>query len=387
MNQASAAFDAEDWPTLNEALDAAQASRPWSLYVYRNRILARVLAGREEDALALAEKAASRGLTLSLTGHPAFEKLTAMPEFAAVAARIADNAKPFGEATIFFEDGPDDLLPEALAFNGKGDAYVGSVRNGSLWKHSAAGEFQKLESPLPGGVFDIETSGAVLFAAINSQLNYVGEPSSPKLVKIAATTGAVLSEYDFALPDVLIGDFEMTQKGDWYASDSMTPRIFYKSRNEAVADAIQDPRFVNLQGLALDEKHKRLFVADYLAGLFVIDLKSGAVVELANHADAHLGGIDGLYYYDGDLIGIQNGISPQRIVRIGLDKDATAVERFTTLQANLPGWNEPTHGAVYGRTFYYIATSNWPAYDDDGVLIEGAALKPLTIMSLPLESK
>ena len=147
-----------------------------------------------------------------------------------------------------------------------------------------------------------------------------------------------------------------------------------------------DLRFVNLQGIALDEKNRRMFLADYLAGLFVIDTESGAVTAIENTADAHLGGIDGLYYYKGGLIGIQNGTTPIRIVYIGLDENASAVTSFITMQQNLEGWNEPTHGAIVGNEFRYIATSNWPSYDGEWNVREGQELKPLTIMTLPLES-
>ena len=82
---------------------------------------------------------------------------------------------------------------------------------------------------------------------------------------------------------------------------------------------------------------------------------------------------------------MQNGTSPQRIVKIELDPSGTVAERLTVLQQALPEWREPTHGFVDGEKFVYIATSNWPAYDDDGNLRDGADLAPLRIMSVRLK--
>lgn len=390
MNEASAAFKSEDWDTLNSSLDTAQAARPWSLYVYRNRILARMLAGREADALALAEKAAARGLSLNLAGHPAFDRLKAIPEFASIAARMEKNLQPVGDATVLFDDGPADLLPEALAFDANGAAYIGSVRTGVIMKRTDDGEFSNIEYKPVGGIFDLEIRGEKIWAAVNNQLAYRGpgvEEPFAAVMRIKGEYASAVIKFGVSDDISLFGDIEVDRKGTIYASDSLTPHIFRDTNGDAGFNIFaSDPRFVNLQGIALDEKKKRLFIADYLAGLFVVDLKTGAVTQLQNQADAHLGGIDGLYYYNGGLIGIQNGTTPQRIVQIELDRNATRVTRFTTLQANLVGWNEPTHGAVYEDVFYYIATSNWPAYDDEGALREGAELKPLTIMSLPLES-
>ncbi len=188
---------------------------------------------------------------------------------------------------------------------------------------------------------------------------------------------------EVAEPAALLGDLE-ADGAIAYASDSMTPRIFSLAAGGAPAVLAADPRFVNLQGLALDRKKRRLYVADYLSGLFVIDLRTKAVTPIANPSDAHLGGIDGLYLYKGDLIGVQNGTAPQRIVRIDLDKKGLTARSLSVLQQALPEWNEPTHGFVDGDRFIYIATSNWPAYDDAGKLREGALLQPLRLMAVEL---
>lgn len=387
MALAGQAFQAEDWEALNDHLDAAQEIRTYSLYVWRNRILARMLAGRETEALALTETAARRGLVLNLSGHPAFEALTALPEFAPIAERMEANAAPVGEANIHFENADAGLLPEALAFDKKKNAYIGSVREGKLLK-TGGGEM-KLVTRAPGGVFDIEVRGKTLWAAVNNQLAYEkADPDAPFAAVMAfdAKTGAVKRDIRVSQETALLGDLEVANDGTIFASDSLTPRLFrMEPKGETLEIFAENARFANLQGIALDEKNDRIFVADYLTGLFVIDTETGAVTALENTADAHLGGIDGLYLYDGGLIGIQNGTTPQRIVYIGLDDEASEVATFITMQQALEEWNEPTHGAVVGDEFRYIATSNWPSYDQDWNVREDAELQPLRIMLLPLK--
>ena len=388
MAEAQVAFEAEDYAALSNLLDEAQQERPYSLFIMRNRVLARVLNERMDEAISLVKDVADRGLVLQTPPHEAFDRLRAEPAFAPIAAQMAENAKPVGTETTALENGADDLLPEAIALTRKRETLIGSVRNGKIIAIDKSGAVREVAAA-KGGVFDIELSKKELFAAVNNQLAYENsgaEPAFAAVVAYDARTGAVLRSVRAPEGEALFGDIELARNGDIYVSDSVTPRIMKLAKT---ADALEpfaaDARFANLQGLALDEANRRLFVADYLTGLYSIDLGDGAITPLANPTGAHLGGIDGLYLYRGDLIGVQNGTSPQRIVRIALDKDAKTVDALTVVQQALPSWNEPTHGVAVGKEFRYIATTNWPAYDDAGKLRDHATLAPLRVMSVELD--
>lgn len=388
MAEAREAFAAENFVKAADLLDEAQADRPYSLYLTRNRVLARILTGRMDEAIAIAKEVADRGLVLETPPHEAFDRMRADPAFAAVAAKMDENAKPKGEAHIIAEYEEDALLPEAIS-KSKGRILIGSVRSGAI--RVADDELKQFVS-VDGGVFDIEQRRNAVYAAINNQLAYDGDRETPfaAIVELNPKSGAIKGRLALGPAPALIGDIEVARNGRLLASDSLTPRIFdiswmkHQSATTNVISVVSDPRFVNLQGLALDEKRDRLYIADYLAGLYVVDLKTRKVDAIANPTNAHLGGIDGLYLYKGDLIGVQNGASPQRIVRIDLDKKGVATLSLEVLQQALPEWNEPTHGFVDGDEFVYIATSNWPAYDDNGNAREGARLAPLRLMSAPL---
>ncbi len=58
------------------------------------------------------------------------------------------------------------------------------------------------------------------------------------------------------------------------------------------------------------------------------------------------GGIDGLYWHEGDLLGVQNSTNPGRIVRIALADKGNRIEGLTMLQSHHhPEFDEPTTGA------------------------------------------
>ncbi|OFX00330.1 MAG: hypothetical protein A3E78_02855 [Alphaproteobacteria bacterium RIFCSPHIGHO2_12_FULL_63_12] len=390
MEDARAAFEADDFKTAAERLDEAQIARPYSLFLTRNRVLARILDGRMGEAIALAREIADRGLILETPPNEAFDRMRAEPAYATVDAQMSENAKPKGAAQIYADYVQPDLLPEAISSAGK-KMLIGSVRTGEIF---SAGATLAPLARLNGGVFDIEQRTSIVFVAVNSQLAFERRGDAPPFAMVAELdpqTGSEIARHAPGPGPSLIGDIEVAKDGRIFASDSLTPRIIIFDHagptkiSRMAGRELTDPRFVNLQGLALDEKRGRLFVADYLAGLFVIDIATGKVEPIANPTRAHLGGVDGLYYYDGDLIGVQNGTAPQRIIRIDLDRRGTTAKSLSVLQQALPEWREPTHGAVIGKDFVYIATSNWPAYDDDGNLRDGAGLEPLRLMSVDLD--
>ncbi len=385
MKEAEAAFAIDDFATAGARLDEAQAQRPYSMFLTRNRILTRLLTGRESEALALAAEIADRGLVLDLPAHEAFERLKASPGFAPIAARMEANARPIGAPRIISEFPENGLLPEAISLR-KGRLLIGSVRTGAV---RAASDGLREFTLLDGGVFDIEQTKASVFAAINNQLAFERRSDKPPfaaIVELGAKTGAERRRIRIAAADALIGDIEIDRRQTVYASDSLRPRLFVADRNDQDARVLAtDERWANPQGIALDRKARRLYLADYLTGLFAVDVNTGASTAIANPTNAHLGGIDGLYLHKGDLIGVQNGTNPQRIIRIRLDEEGFAALRVDILAQNLDGWNEPTHGVVKGDEFQYIATSNWPAYDDSGALRAGAVPAPLKIMALPLD--
>ncbi len=384
VSEAQAAYQAEDFETARLRLDEAQEQRPYSLYLTRSRVLVRMLAGRTDEALAIVEEIAARGLTLGLPDHEAMRPLIDDPRYAAIAERMEANRAPVGAAVTSAVYDEAELLPEAISKRKK-RILVGSVRSGEI---VVAADALQPFAKLDGGVFDIEQTRNTIYAAVNNQLAYLDETARPPfaaLVLLDPSAGSERARIGVPFERALIGDIEIDRKGVIYASDSLTPRIFAARPGETVVRILaSDTRFVNLQGIALDPAGDRLYVADYLTGIFMVDLPTGAVTAIVNPSGAHLGGIDGLYLHEGDLIGVQNGTTPQRIVRIRLDRTGVIAERLEVLAQNQPAWNEPTHGYVEDGAFHYLATSNWPAYSATGDLAEGAQLSPLRIMLEPL---
>lgn len=95
-------------------------------------------------------------------------------------------------------------------------------------------------------------------------------------------------------------------------------------------------------------------------------------------------GIDGLYAYKDSLIAVQNGVNPQRVIRLSLNKDLTRFVSFETIEANNPEFDEPTLGVLVKNDFYFIANSQWGSIDDAGHLAPEEKLKDPVVLKVRL---
>lgn len=98
------------------------------------------------------------------------------------------------------------------------------------------------------------------------------------------------------------------------------------------------------------------------------------------------GGIDGLYWYEGDLLGMQNSTNPGCVVRIALTDKGNRIARLTVLQSHHhPDFDEPTTGAIASGALPVIANSYVGRYRPDGTITNAAQLKGTAILAVPLQ--
>ena len=189
------------------------------------------------------------------------------------------------------------------------------------------------------------------------------------LFRFDLATGALTGR--FPTPDDgrahALGDLILTRDGDVYATDSRAPTIY---RVRAGADTLEpfadSPLLLSAQGLALDADERTLYVADYARGLLRIDLDTREVALMPSPDNVLALGIDGLYQVKGELVAIQNGVTPHRVARFALDSSGTRVVSVRVLERARPDYAEPTLGVVVDGALFYVANSQWEQFRDDG---------------------
>jgi hypothetical protein len=391
------AHQAKDWAAYlanAKKLDALRPNHPRVLY---NLAGAYALNGETDAAIATLERVAATGLVYPAATDTDFDAIRDDERFADVLESFARNGREVGNATVAFTlESVKGAIPEGIALDPEtGTAWVSLVRDRAILQVTPDGSATKL--PLPADVWSVNGlaydahSRTLWFSTAATPIMRVADAKAEGRSAIVAWNvkkSKVVGRWDLDTSDAphWLGDLVLAPDGTVYASDSRTPAIYrIRKGSKSIEKWMTHDGFASLQGLALSADGRRLYVADYARGIFSIDRESGATTLLPVTRNATLLGIDGLYEHEGSLVAIQNGTNPHRIIRAHLDAAGSSVERVETLEANRPQFDEPTLGVVRDGWLWFVATSQWGSFDDDGKLREGAAEKPVVVMKRRLE--
>jgi sugar lactone lactonase YvrE len=339
---------------------------------------------------------ADQGLTADLTGED-FAGVRGAAVLAEVSARLSANGAPLARSSVAAQLEETDFYPEGLSHDpASGAWYVGSIRHRKVTRILPGGSAHDLVREGQNGLWSVlgvrvDPSSQTLWvttAAIPQGVGYQAADSGRSgIYAFELATGRFKARY--LLPPSgaghLLGDLVVAPNGDVYATDSRDPVIWRVRRGaDAVHEFLRHPLFRSLQGPALDPSGRLLYVADYSHGILAVDLNTRQVRVLPAPARTTTLGIDGLAWYEGGLIGVQNGVVPARVVRLALDARGGEITGVEVLDRNLPLAPEPTIGTVFGNRYFYIANSQWESYDDAGRLRPGVRLVAPRILEIKL---
>lgn len=390
------AYQAKDYAAFLENMKQAAALRPDHPRLVYNLSAAYALNGRKEEALDWLGRLARMGLAYAAEKDDDFASLKDSREFANVLALFEKNRSPLGNGVPAFTVHEKGLVPESVAYDPSTRSfYVSSVYRRKILRVTPKGEVEEFATEREGlwSVMGMKVDAArrelwVCTAAQPQMTNYVAsERGRSGVFKFDLRTGKLAGKY--MLPDDSkqhwLGDLALNSRGDVYTTDSLSPALYVLRRGSDKFETVFDGApFVSPQGLDFSADEKRLFVADYSKGVFVVDLSTKRAAPLAPAPDSTMLGIDGLYFHRGRLVAVQNGVNPNRVVQFFLSKDLSRVERFETVAANLPVFDEPTLGVIVKGDFYFVANSQWGTLDEQGRLAPPEKLKEPVVLKLKL---
>lgn len=372
---AEVAYLKKDFVGAREAYTAALALRPDSPRYLHSLAATQALTGLPDAALATLRRLTALGIATAIERDADFASLQGLAGFNAIRSALATNREPHGEADLLAELPGRTGILEGLAYHAStGDLYLGDVHHRCIWRRDRDGRVTRYTAEEGDllGVFGLalEEPRRALWAATTAVPEMSGYTPDLKghaaLVEFNLVTSEQRRVVDLPTdnrPHVL-GDLVVAPDGVIYVTDSASPIIWrYTPGDEELENFIENPAFGSLQGIVLSDR--TLIVSDYTNGLFTVDLTASPplVRTLAPPPATTLLGLDGLVLAPGGVIAVQNGVSPQRVVRLTLNGDLTAVTGLTVLASALPRMEDLALVTLVNGLPTFIANAGWDTFD------------------------
>ena len=289
------------------------------------------------------------------------ESLHGSAEFSRLLTTLERNLQPVAASDRLFTLDQLGLIPEGIAYEPKsGRFFLGSMRSGDIYVVDAAGQMSKFATVQHDGKLAaigmaVDVARGLLWA-VGASFDLVEDfdPAAP--VRSGAfgfdlLTGQLREKFIADNPTNGFNDVAIAPSGDIYLSgDALSVIRAGSTMIETVATSMP---IYGSNGITVRPDGKRLFVSSYPIGIATVDPGTGESYWLQAPDNVSLYGIDGLYWYQGDLIGVQNGVQPWRLIRLRLDEERMAVTDVRLIEFA----NEditPTTGAIVGDVIHYI---------------------------------
>lgn len=302
------------------------------------------------------------------SGEPSFAEFHGTKEFATMTDKVHRDFPVVAQAHEAFRTIARDLVPEGLAYNAKRNVfYLSSLNRRKILQFAldgVASDYVPADSYglLPVLGIRVSPNDETVWA------DSFSDGGQTELLHFDST-GKLLGRFipgDSAKHG--FNDLVVRRNGEVLTTDSLANEV---SRFEPLSQkffpvTLHRPLFYP-NGIALAADDHTLFVADSL-GVLRVDLSSGDSRDVDPGPRSTLAGIDGLYWYNGSLIAIQNGIGSPRVAAFRLSNDGLRVTHTTVLENRSNFTVLPTTGAIRGSDFYFIANSQIDNMTNDKVM-------------------
>ncbi len=377
--EAAAAAEEKDTATYLAKMEEAVALRPDFPRMLVNLAAAQLAAERPDEALATLDRLAKLGLSSPVEKSEAFAALRGRKEFDAVVKKIAANTHPAGAGEVVFSLREVTGLMEGIAWREKtGEFYFGDVNGRAVWVRGKDETLRRLtpEGDDLFGVFGlaIDEGSGTLWAATSAVAAMRGFTSdmdgTAALAEIDLASGAVrrvlpIERRAGDQQSHVLGDLAIGEDGTVWVTDSGGPILWRLAPGgRALEPWIESDEFLSLQGIVL--LGGVAVVSDYASGLLRVDLVAKKVQRLEAPPDTSLIGIDGLALTpEGHVLAIQNGLRPNRVLRIELEGAAESVTTVKVLESGHITMAAPSLGCIAtDGDFFYIGNAGWTRFEN-----------------------
>ncbi|MET3028885.1 hypothetical protein ABXT06_19565 [Flavobacterium sp. UW10123] len=373
---------------LAKQLDSIRPMHPAFSY---NLAAAYSLNNKNVEAIAVLKNVILANNTIAFNDDPDFESIKKDKSYNELLQLIASQSKIIKNSVEKLQLLEKDLHPEGLFYLEKEKLWLSSsVRNKKIVSFDINGKCSDWFIDASYSVFALKADASqkylyVACSAIPEMKGFAKEmEGKSEILKIEIASKKLIKQYAIEGNHVF-GDILVAKNDDVYISDSAEP-IIYKIENDNLVQwkNLKKEAF-NLQGIAFNDDESKLFIADYLKGILVVELKTKVGYWLDFPKEISKKGIDGLVFYKNSLIAIENGVVPIRIMEYKLNEQQTKIIDFKVLDNNRQEFNEPALAVLVHNKMFFFANSPWKFYDKHFQLDENKFENP-KLFELDLEN-
>jgi len=372
-DEATSAYKRGDMKAYLGSMEQLHAMRPAQPIIALNYAGALALNHREEESVRELGRLAAMQTTWDLTDRD-FDSLRARDDFKAIEKTMKELAtKRISSGTVAYKL-PKDIITESITYDPvTRRLFVSGVRERKIIAIDRKGKISDFIKPAQDGLWGVNGMGVdarrrVLWASSSAYARSLGYDAShdgeKALYAFDLDSGALKGRYEPPPIDKLtLDDLSVGPDGTVYLSDARGSLLRLKPGAKTLETFVPRGSIRSAQGSTVSPDGKTLYVSDYGGAIDAVDLASAKVTRLEIPSDFPMYGIDGLAYYDGTLLAVQNGVAPNRVVRLWLDPSAPRITRWKILEMNHPLMDEPTIGVVAGRDYYVNISSQGNKFD------------------------
>jgi DNA-binding beta-propeller fold protein YncE len=340
--------------------------------------------GETREALALLKECIALREGFDPAGDPAFLGLKGSKEFDELEDKVRRDFPPVAGARFAFLTEEKDLIPEGLAYDQKQNSfYLSSLNRKKIVKIDPEGRVSDLVPADRYGLLPVlgirldPRDGTVWADAFEDagRTELLHFDSAGKLLgRYSPKDGA---KHGF-------NDLVVLKSGELITTDSLNNKVFrFDPHSQTFTSLTVHRALFYPNGIALADDDQTVYIADAV-GIVKFDLRGGESRDVAPGPRSTLAGADGLYWHNGSLIAVQNGIGSPRVTAFRLSKDGNRVTQTNVLENHTQFTVLPTTGAIHGNDFYFIANSQIDNLNGDKVMdVTRLAAVRIAVVHLP----
>ncbi len=301
-------------------------------------------------------------------------------------------APPAPRGRVFAESRDTVFFPEGLDVDAStGRVYVAGVRSRQV-AVLASGQLTPLIAPeqVVAPVLGVRVDAVrnVLWVATGNvplaRRLGTADTMRAELLRVRLRDGVIEQRWRLGDGTGVPGELTVAASGDVFVTDAAKACVYRLRSGQESLEVTTHALVRSPQGIVVRDDGTVAWIADWSHGLLRWDLATGDVRRVTEPVGRTLVGIDGLRAYRGRLIGVQNGIAPSRIVDITLTADGTRAVAMRTIDRERPYPGDITVGTIIGDRFVFVASSQWPFFDDDGARVGARPLPGVVLREVRL---